>query len=42
MIVGIPIREIEKSIKIISSTGENQEKTIFFQKFKWYEAYTQS
>jgi hypothetical protein len=28
VIVGIPIREIEKSIKIISSTGENQEKTI--------------
>ena len=40
MIVGIPIREIDRSIKIISSTGENQEKSNYFQKFKWYEAYT--
>lgn len=42
VVVGIPIREIDRSIKIISSTGENQEKTNYFKNFKWYEAYTQS
>lgn len=36
------VKIVEDTIKILSNTGENKEKTDFFKNFDWFDNFTQS
>lgn len=36
------VKIVEDTIKILSNTGENKEKTDFFKEFLWFDNFTQS
>jgi hypothetical protein len=40
VVVAIPIKIIEETIKKMSNTGENKEKIDFFRHFDWYDNFT--
>ena len=41
-ILTIPVKCLEDSVKKLANSGENKEKTDFFNRFKWFDNFTQS
>ena len=42
VILSFPLQVIEDTVKKLSNTGENKEKTDFFRHFDWFDNFTQS
>ena len=41
-VLAMPMKVIEETLKKLSNTGENKEKTDFFTHYKWFDNFTQS
>jgi len=40
VVVSIPVKDIEESVKKLSNSGENKEKTEFMKYFDWFNNFT--